>query len=426
MLTALTVFVPAVLFAGEEGIPSPVPPGLEPVALPGLLAEAEENNPDILAAKARWMASKKMIAASWALPDPVAGFDLMGEDTQTRTGPQEQRFVLSQKIPNPLTLWQRRKIALQHAEELKQDYLTVRRHVLSEVRRNFYALYGVDAAYDVIREVQSLLEKMEDAAQSRYANRGGGQRDVAKAQAEVSMTLEQIYLMVQERQIVTARLNLLLNRSPFDEFGRALRPELPEVEPTVKELIHESLKNREERRAREARLERARAERTLAALQNLPDLEAGFTYTRVGGGTSLSPQDGEDTWMIPLRFRIPLWQNRVIPEIQAARQRVKEAEAGLEGEESRIFYEVKDAYIRYETGSRIARLYETAVIPQAEIALGSDQAGYESGSVDILNLLDSERMYLNARLTHLRVTTEALKSLVDLERAVGKNLSGGA
>ena len=66
-------------------------------------------------------------------------------------------------------------------------------------------------------------------------------------------------------------------------------------------------------------------------------------------------------------------------------------------------------------------LYESGVLPQSELALNSDKAGYEAGRTDFLGLLDSERVYLDAKLGYLKIFTEALKSRADLDRAAGKN-----
>ena len=73
--------------------------------------------------------------------------------------------------------------------------------------------------------------------------------------------------------------------------------------------------------------------------------------------------------------------------------------------------------------SNVAILYETAVIPQTQLALRSDQAGYESGQTDFLNLLDSERVFLNAQLSYIRVYTEALRSYSDLKRSTGLDIT---
>ena len=74
---------------------------------------------------------------------------------------------------------------------------------------------------------------------------------------------------------------------------------------------------------------------------------------------------------------------------------------------------------RFQSASKIADLYEAAIVPQAKLALSADQAGYESGKTDFLNLLDSERVYLNAKLSQVQSYTSALKAYADLAWATG-------
>ena len=75
-----------------------------------------------------------------------------------------------------------------------------------------------------------------------------------------------------------------------------------------------------------------------------------------------------------------------------------------------------------ESGAQIAMLYETAVIPQAKLSLTSYHAGYEAGKSDFLNLLDSQRVYLNAKLSSIKIHSEVLKSFSELERKTGMDL----
>lgn len=397
---------------------------LPPVVLEQLLQEAEKSNPDIRAAKAAWLAAKRKIAQAWALPDPMLGMDIMGAHTETRVGPQENRLMISQGIPFPLKLWKQRQAAKAEAEEVRQEYLAVKRDILTKLRQSFYELYFVDASLEVIQEVHGLLAKFENVAQARYANRQGEQRDVAKSQAEVSLTLEREFRLRQMRETLVARVNAICNRDPFGNLGKTIKPEQPEVNQTLVELINQAVKNRQEIQRMEARLKKTRYQATLAKLQNIPDVNVGFTYTWVGNGMTSSMEDGKDSWMIPVSVNVPLWQNRIVPSIQEAGQKVRQSEAELEGTSNQTFYEIKDAYTRFQTASKIALLYETAVIPQANLALKSDQAGYEAGTLDFLNLLDSERIYLNAQLDFQRVYTEILQSYADLMRATGLDFKG--
>ena len=126
--------------------------------------------------------------------------------------------------------------------------------------------------------------------------------------------------------------------------------------------------------------------------------------------------------MFPLRFNIPLWQNRIIPEIQEAQKLEEAQKAKLLAAKNQTFFEVKDAYFRFTSASKIADLYGDAIVPQAKLALSADQAGYEAGKSSFLDLLDSERVYLNAKLSGIQFHAEALKSYADLSWATGLDL----
>ncbi|MBI3999658.1 MAG: TolC family protein [Candidatus Omnitrophica bacterium] len=394
------------------------------VSLDQLIQAARERNPDMIAGKAEWLAAKKRVWIDSSLPDPMAGLDLMGGMRETRTGPEEQRFMVSQEVPFPSKLWEKGKQAQDEAKAAYQRYRATERDITNELKRSYYELYFVDASLEVIEEIKGILKKFENVAEARYSNMSGTQRDVAKAQAEVSMTLEKLFMLQQERESVSAKMNALLDQDPMTNIGKAVLPEKPVLPQSLVELVNLAVQNRQEIKEMEALVSKARRGKKLAWMANIPDVTVGFEYTQVGAGSTTDPMDGEDQWMFPLRINIPLWPNKNIPQIQEAQKLLEANQAKLTAAKNTTYYEVKDAYYRYDSAMKIAELYDTAVIPQAKLALTSDQAGYESGKTDFLNLLDSERVYLNAKLTHIRLLMTALASHSDLVRATGIDLEG--
>ncbi|MBI4394820.1 MAG: TolC family protein [Candidatus Omnitrophica bacterium] len=394
------------------------------VHLDELIQILRQRNPEMIAAKAEWLAAKKRVWIDSSLPDPMAGYDIMGGMRETRTGPEEQRFMVSQEVPFPSKLWEKGKAAQDEAKAAYQRYRAIERDLINELKKSYYELYFIDASLEVIDEVKGILKKFENVAQARYSNLTGTQRDVAKAQAEVSMTLEKLFMLQQERESVSAKINSLLDQDPMTEIGKAVLPEKPVLPNTLIELVNLAVQNRQEIKEMEALVSKARHGKKLAWMENIPNVTVGFEYTKVGSGDTTDPMDGDDQWMFPLRINIPLWLNKNIPQIQEAQKIVEANQAKLTAAKNTTYYEVKDAYFRYDSATKIAELYDTAVIPQAKLALTSDQAGYESGKTDFLNLLDSERVYLNAKLTHVRLLTTALASHSDLVRATGIDLEG--
>lgn len=397
-------------------------PAAREVTLQDLLREAEEKNPAIRAAYEEWQAAQKRILSSWALKDPMIGTSVMGEMRETVTGPEEYDLMVSQEIPFPLKLWEKRKIAKREAEIKKQIYLAARRGIFKQVRYAYYDLYGIDASLAVTREIQRILKKSEASAQARYADDQAGQGEAAKAQIETSMALRETYLLEQKRESVSSKINQLLDRNPLDQTGAAARPDLPRDEKSLAEWLTLAARRADKIKQAQAWLEQSRSAKKLARMEWIPDLEAGFNYNWVGSGESMSEEDGQDSWMFPLRVNVPLWANRIIPEIQAAEKEAQAARAELKMAENETYYQIKDAYTRYQSAKKILTLYDSGILSQAELALKSDQAGYEAGRREFFEFLDSERVYLNARLDYFKFYTAALKAAADLHRAAGLDL----
>jgi outer membrane protein TolC len=58
-------------------------------------------------------------------------------------------------------------------------------------------------------------------------------------------------------------------------------------------------------------------------------------------------------------------------------------------------------------------------LPQAEQSLRSGESAYASGEGGVLDLLDSQRMLLEIRLGLAQLRSDYLKSVAELERAIG-------
>ncbi|OGX11811.1 MAG: hypothetical protein A2351_07230 [Omnitrophica bacterium RIFOXYB12_FULL_50_7] len=390
--------------------------------LPDLIQQALEKNPEIAAAKAEWFASKKRILASWALPDPMGEYDIMGPMVETMTGPEKNRFMISQEIPFPAKLWEKRKAAKAEAESVHARFRALERDITNKLTQLYFELYYIDASLDTLAEVKELLKKIEGVAQARYSNLSGAQRDVAKAQTEFSLNLEKLYTLEQQRESVVAQMNALLDQDPMIAIGKAMLPPKPALDRPLVELINLAVQNRQEIKEAEATVSKTRYSKRLAQLAYFPDVNVGFEYIRIGDGSTMAANDGKDAWMFPLRVNLPAWQNRIIPEIQEAKKLEEAQKSKLLAVKNQTFFEVKDAYYRFKTASKIADLYEVAIVPQAKLTLSADQAGYESGKSSFLDLLDSERVYLNAKLSEVQFLAEALKAYAHLSWATGLDL----
>jgi outer membrane protein TolC len=91
----------------------------EVVVLQELVNEALMNNPQIQAAYNNWQAAEEKIKQVSSLPDPMASYTYFGESVETKVGPQEAKYGLSQKIPFPGKLSLKAKAQSKHADMLR-------------------------------------------------------------------------------------------------------------------------------------------------------------------------------------------------------------------------------------------------------------------------------------------------------------------
>jgi outer membrane protein TolC len=67
-------------------------------------------------------------------------------------------------------------------------------------------------------------------------------------------------------------------------------------------------------------------------------------------------------------------------------------------------------------------LYKTELIPQAEARFNASETGYQTGKVDFMDHLESQRFLLTIRVMAVQAEGNIGIQLARLERAVGVNL----
>ena len=153
-----------------------------------------------------------------------------------------------------------------------------------------------------------------------------------------------------------------------------------------------------------------------------PDFTFGVDYIQVGSGQTTLANDGEDAWMGRVAINVPIWFNKLGAQLREKKASLEASKKNYQNIENNISYEVEDLYFKIITYKDIISLYETALIPQTEQSFQAAKTAYETGRVDFLNWLDSERVLLQTRLAYYKGIVDYQKSIAYLERVVGRNL----
>jgi outer membrane protein TolC len=389
------------------------------------VGEALTNNPSIQAVLARYRAALNKVPQVTALPDPVFGFNQAIRSVETRVGPQRNGFVLSQAFPWFGKLDLKGKVAVQDAVSWYQLYRARQREVISQLKRAFYELGYVDTAIQINEEERSLLEHYEDLAQKRYATGQGLQQAVIKIQAEITRVIDRLEILRRQRESLSANLNTLTDRAPHDPLPTVGRLNLPQMELNLEELYAVGEQNRQELKAAQALIERSEKAIDLAKKDYWPNLLVSGGFINVGdrsdpaGIAQPPPDNGKNAFSLSVGINIPIWRDKYDAGVQEAAETLVAQRSSYANILNEMEFSIRDQVVRLETLQEQVDLYENALIPQAEEALRSTEAAYETGQLGVLDLLDSERILLNVRLVNARYSSDFLIALANLERAIG-------
>lgn len=388
------------------------PPSGGVFTLEQALREAESGSPEILAARKLWEARRERILQA-ATPDKPR-FDVERMFGASPFSGEEKGVSLTQELPFPTTLILRRSAASRDAQGAEQAFRAKVREVLSKTRSAYSMLTLAHKSLDIFHENVELMRRFSKVAESKYAAGRASQGDALKAQVELTKMLNRVVGLDAEKEASQAMLEALLGRRGRAPLGVPAEAPAPGLEGTLEELEAEALSGRPELKAADFAAQKAGDALALGRSEYLPDLM--LQYRRRSDPMRGTTQDGI------VGFSLPLWFWKPAAMVREARAEKEMAEAELEGMRVMTLAEVRSAFARARAAKRLFELYGTSLLPQAEAALSTAEAGYQSDKSSFLDLLDAQRSLLDFRVEHLRTGAEYEVRLSELERAVGKAL----
>jgi outer membrane protein TolC len=412
----LVVLLP-LLAVGEQPAASE-----EPVfTLNDLLNEALQRSPDVLVAQKKYEAAKARPSQESSLPDPMLSlgytntgnplpFTQIGKDPLANAG-----VSIAQELPFPGKLKLRGQMAEQEAAAAFQDYQNTRLRVLSQIKQDYYQLHFLYKATDALNKNKELLERFAKIAEARYSVGKAQQQDVLKAQVEVSILLNRLRQIEQQKQSLKAEINSLLNRRPETPLGRPADYQKAELRTTLEELYATANTNSPTIKREQAMVQRDQLGLNLARRNYYPDFGVMGGYFNSGSFPA----------MYEFRFdvKVPLyfWRKQRAA-VQEETSNLGAARHQYEATGQMLNFGVKDAYVIAQTADELAKLYSGAILPQATLALESSVSSYEVGTVDFLTLITNLRTVLDYEVNYYEEIATYQRALARLEELTGRAL----
>lgn len=392
--------------------------------LDALVREALDRNPGISQAFARYRASLQRLPQVSALPDPMLAFINYLRTPETRVGAQTNGVTLSQQFPWFGTLSAREQVAAKEAAIAREQHEAIKDQVIQQAKTAYYGLAFIDLALDINDEERLLLEHYEKLAEARYQQGAGLQQAVVKLQAEITRVQNRLEELRARRVDAEATVNSLRNRPPETTIPKVKLPPVPPAAVDYTQLYQAGRKNRPEVLAALLGIEREEKRIELARKDYWPSFSLGASFVNVEArplmpGAAPIDQNGKNILSVNLGISLPVHRSRYDAEVAEATEQKTASTHGYQNTVNMIEASIREIGFRISTLRDQINLFKSTLIPQAQQSLQSAEAAYSTGSLGVLDLLDSERVLLEVRLGLAQFIGEYMKSLADMERATG-------
>lgn len=385
-----------------------------------LLERARKTNPELAALREQAFSFEAIARAEGRLDDPTLKIEL--EDLSTErpleAGPGNAmmtRYTLSQMFPFPGKRSLKERMAGKEAEGARAAISSAELELTAMVKEAYFEYAFIDESIRITKEIKELLSNAADISGTMYSTGQVTQQDVIKLNVEQAMLTDELITLEARREAAAAGIKSLVNMDQSEELGG--NAELPKrrVSFDAAELMKGAIESTPEIAMLKADTEGSELGAKLAGKSYYPDFMVGVAPIQRDGSF--------DSYDLMFQVNIPIWRGKYESLSDGAKARARAAWARLAAGKNKKALEVKSAAIEVEASLRQIELFETSLVPQAELSYESAFRNYRTGRIGLLMLLETERDLRKTRIDYLKALFEYNRRLANLERASGVELS---
>lgn len=418
LMRSRVIFAAAFLIAAHFSPAHALP--AERLDLGKLLERARMTNPELIALREAASSLEAASKAEGRLDDPTLKIELeeLSTGRPLEAGPGNAmmtRYTVSQMFPFPGKLSLKERKAAKEAESGRAAISSAELEIAAMVREAYYEYAFIDESIRITREIKELLATASSIASTMYSTGQAGQQDVIKLNVEQAMLTGELIMLESRRELAAASIRSLVNMDQSEELPGAA--ELPRERASFdpEELMKRALEATPEIAVLKSETEAGELGVKLAGRSYYPDFMVGVAPVQ---------RDGRfDSYDLMFQVNIPIWRGKYESLSEGAKARARAANARLEAGKNRKALEVREAAIEVASSIRQMELYETSLVPQAELSYESALRNYRTGKIGLLMLIETGRDLRKTRTDYLKSIFEYNKRLSNLERASGVELT---
>ena len=384
-----------------------------PTPLSELLKEAEQNNPQIQAARQGIRAAREVPAQVTALPDPMFQIQQVNVGSpRPFAGYTNSEFAYvglgaSQDFPYPGKLRLRGEIAKREADIAGSRADSVSLGVLAEIKTAYYQLAYLAQTLTILENDREILKQVELAADARYRSGMGNQQDILQAQFQQTKLLRDISMHHLEVGKLQARLKQLVSRSQTSADIDPVPLRESPFEMPFEGILAAAQSQNPELAVMQHTIDRQALQVDAARKDFKPDFNVQAMWQRT------DPTQFRAYYQITFGVKFPLHYAKQRAELAQAQSELSRARSDRLAQSQQLAADLREQYLIAEQSAELLKINREGLIPEARTALQAGLASYQNNRQDFQALLTS---YLDI----LRLEQENLQTLADHETAIAR------
>ena len=376
---------------------------------------AVTHHPAPQAAFHEWKASLERVPQARALMDPGLNYAYFVRESMT-----QQSVALTQMLPWYGKLKAGGDAAMEKALAAEQRFEQARQQVLFKVKAAYAECVLLVRSLAVMRVNHRILADVEAAAKARFEAGKGLYADVVRAGVAVAQAEDRIRSFESRRDPVAGRMNAALGRQAHLSLPW---PETLEIQPLPlmvdeSRLLEWLAQQNPEIRAMGHDIAGRRHVVDVTRQNRIPDVMLGVEY--------MDMVTMRDQVAVMGTINLPVWPSRVTAEREEALSGFSAASKRRVDRLQELEADLRLASYRFRDAHRRVVLYEQTLIPMSREALDAALAAYGNGEAGFQAVAETQTALQELQLTLERAAVDRFLGMAELERLVGRPLTGDA
>jgi outer membrane protein TolC len=356
---------------------------------------AAENNPGLQAVYNEYEATLQKVPQVSSLPDPTFSFGYFISPVETRVGPQQAKFSLTQMFPWFGTLKAQGDAAVLMADAKFQNFIDARNKLFFQVASAYYPLYELNDWIRIEQDNISILETYKTIATKKFEAGSGSMADVLRVDIMLKDAQTNLNILRDKEKPLVTTFNKLLNRSGNEivEISNSLKAETPADNFRKDSLIASNPKLK----ALDLKREANKGAELAARKQGLPKLGVGLDYVMVGERNDMViPDNGKDILMPMVSVSIPIFRGKYNASVKEA-QLMQESYTNQKQEVTNMLIsEYEMVWFQVQQQLQLLSLYEQQVQTSQQL-LNLLYASYGNSGKEFEEVLRMQQQLLKYR-----------------------------